>query len=149
MHCPFCARLNLYCLPHSVECVQSQKELGWHACGSLGCWTSSTACAYMQRGFHSRPLVADASTDGTGAPNMFSRRSVTIESMSYPVKVQIDHRDFIQGSADGGGCNRLIHTLGQCIGDHFLSSQIEFGSAHSFASASRSQVLMPYIHILT
>lgn len=119
MHCPFCARLNLYCLPHSVECVQSQKELGWHACGSLGCWTSSTACAYMQRGFHSRPLVADASTDGTGAPNMFSRRSVTIESMSYPVKVQIDHRDFIQGSADGGGCNRLIHTLGQCIGDHF------------------------------
>ena len=73
----------------------------------------------MRRVFHSRPRVADAPTDGTVAPNMFRRRAVTIQSMSYPVTVQIDNRDFIKGYADGGGCNCLIHALEQCIGDHF------------------------------
>ena len=114
-HCIWCARFNLDCAPESVQCVDSQKERGCHACSRLGCWTSSKTCQYHLRG---RPRVADAPTDGTVAPNIFHRRAVTIEKKAFSVTVEIDNHTFLKGSADGGGCNCLIHALQQCISEH-------------------------------
>ena len=120
MRCLFCSRSSnqILCGVESDFCIANQLATECHSCGVHGCWSTNPQCAFRRKGHFQRPLVADARTDGMAGPGLFRRRRAVIHRMRTEALVELDGKLFVKGSADGGGCNCLIHTLEQCISMH-------------------------------
>ena len=113
--CLHCARLGAENQVGSSECIQSQSQLGCHACGRHCCFSTSSTCPFFNR---ARETHADAQATGSPAADIFPRSIVHIHRRPNCTEVSIDGVRFEKGQASGVGNNCLIDALREAIHEH-------------------------------